>query len=251
LLAISDIHANYEALTSVLDSAKDFDAVVVAGDLVDYGPDPDLVIDVVASMRPIAVRGNHDHAAAFNMDCGCGPKTHDISVLTRESITAKRLEPRHVDFLRSLPLDATLEAEGLRVKVVHGSPTNQLYGYLYPWEMKRALCPGKARLRFVAEDVEDCDTEWDVLIVGHTHHQFSLRIGRTLVVNPGSVGQPRDGDPRASFTIIEIMGGSVVSVTHRRVKYNVEGVIRKLEEALGSSAGLEKLRGILINGRVF
>lgn len=248
IAVISDIHGNLEALERVLERARDFDYLIVLGDLVDYGPDPDIVIDVIRGHSPIAVRGNHDHAAAFNVDCGCGELTHDISVYTRENITSPKLSEGQRAYLSSLPLTEVVELNGVVIGMVHGSIKSPLYGYVYPWEAHSALC--QRGLRMGGEKIEGCELPYDLLLLGHTHHQFVIKIGRTLVVNPGSVGQPRDGDPRASFSVINVEGDPLEIALHR-VKYDVEKTVRKLEALVERGPYLDKLKRALVEGRVF
>jgi len=237
-LLISDIHGNYEALKAVLNDAHSlrFDEVVVLGDLVDYGPDPDLVVDEVRSLKPKAiVRGNHDHAVGYGVDCGCGPATHAASVYTREEISLKKLSSNDVKWLASLPTKATLKALGLEgVLATHATPAEELHDYLYPWFSDDRVA---ASLK---------DFEGPALLVGHTHYQFTVRrLGKYLIVNPGSVGQPRDGDPRAAYAIID---DEATTITFRRVKYDVNATIRKLENLVKVGEHLELLKKLLLTG---
>lgn len=250
IVVLSDIHGNYDALSAVLGRIRDYDYLLVLGDLVDYGPEPERVIDALKS-DALIVKGNHDHAVAFGVDCGCSEETHDVSVFTREKITLPRLDKNQISFLSSLPSEMNLRAGDHSLKLVHGSPNNPLYGYVYPWNMKEALCPGSSRVRLLQEKIEKrCDLSWDFLLLGHTHHQFTSRLSSTLVMNPGSVGQPRDGDPRAAFALIEI-DGDELRVSHHRVKYDAEAVVRKIKELIEDKEVFEKLAKILISGRVF
>jgi len=246
IVVLSDIHGNYDALSTVLDKVKDYDYLIVVGDLVDYGPEPEKVIDTLKSINAYIVRGNHDHAVAFNVDCGCGEKTHDISLYTREKISLQKLDENQVKYLRLLPLEETIKINEYVLKIVHGSPSNYLYGYVYPWDIKKSLCIKSLRLRETNEEKE-CELPWDILILGHTHYQFSLRIGKTLIVNPGSVGQPRDGDPRASFTVIEL-NNDESRIIHHKVKYDVDNTLMKLSKLIHDKYYYDKLARILING---
>ncbi len=238
ILLISDIHGNYEALKAVLNDAHSlrFDEVVVLGDLVDYGPDPDLVVDEVRSLKPrVVVRGNHDHAVGYGVDCGCGPATHAASVYTREEISLKKLSSNDVKWLASLPTGATLKALGFEgALAVHATPAEELHDYLYPWFSDDR----------VASSLKGF--EGPALLVGHTHYQFAVRrLGRYLIVNPGSVGQPRDGDPRAAYAIID---DESTTITFRRVRYDVNATVRKLESLVKVGEHLELLRRLLRTG---
>ena len=238
ILLISDVHGNYEALKAVLNDAHSlrFDEVVVLGDLVDYGPDPDLVVDEVRSLKPrVIVRGNHDHAVGYGVDCGCGPATHAASVYTREEISLKKLSSNDVKWLASLPTGDTLKALGFEgVLAVHATPAEELHDYLYPWFSDDR----------VASSLKGF--EGPALLVGHTHYQFAVRrLGKYLIVNPGSVGQPRDGDPRAAYAIID---DEATAIIFRRVKYDVNATIRKLENLVKVEEHLELLKKLLRTG---
>ncbi len=237
-LVISDIHGNYEALKAVLTDADSlrYEYLIVLGDLVDYGPDPDLVVDEVKSLKPdVIVRGNHDHAVGYGVDCGCGPATHAVSVYTRSEISVRKLSKHDVKWLASLPTSARVKALGDgEALAVHASPAENLHDYLYPW-----LSDSR-----IADSLKGF--EGRVLLLGHTHHQFMIRrLGRYLMVNPGSVGQPRDGDPRAAYALIDT---DELRVEFRRVRYDVESVIRKLESLVKVGDYLRLLKSILING---
>jgi len=238
ILLISDIHGNYEALKAVLNDAHSlgFDDVVVLGDLVDYGPDPDLVVDEVRSFKPKAiVRGNHDHAVGYGVDCGCGPATHAASVYTREEISLKKLSSNDVKWLASLPTRATLKTLGLEgVLATHATPAEELHDYLYPWFSDDRVTSSLK------------DFEGPALLVGHTHYQFTVRrLSKYIIVNPGSVGQPRDGDPRAAYAIID---DETTTITFRRVKYDVNTTMRKLKALVRDESSLRLLEHLLMHG---
>ena len=238
ILLISDVHGNYEALKAVLEDAHSlqFDEVVVLGDLVDYGPDPDLVVDEVRSLKPKAiVRGNHDHAVGYGVDCGCGPATHTASVCTREEISLRKLSSSDIKWLASLPTRATLRVLGLSdVLVVHATPAEELHDYLYPWFDDER----------VARSLEGF--KGPAILLGHTHYQFLVRrLGKYLMLNPGSVGQPRDGDPRAAYAIVD---GDEVSITLRRVEYDVSTTVKKLENLIKDEGVLHLLKYLLFHG---
>lgn len=245
-LIISDIHANPYALRAVLDGAPPHDEVVVLGDLVDYGPRPGEVIDAVRSIGARVVRGNHDEAVAKGIDCGCGPATHHLSVLTRERISYGTLSKADIAWLDTLPYELGL---GWGV-AVHAAPSNKLYTYVYPWmsneEICRELVTGVRRLA-----VRGCEGVGGTYVIGHTHHQFIRRLpGGSLVINPGSVGQPRDWDPRAAYATIEVEGDSVTSVEFGRARYDVGAVVNDLKELLGPGKEFEELARIYLTGSI-
>ena len=233
LLVLADIHANYEALKAVLEKVRGVDGVIVVGDLVDYGPDPDKVLDVVRTLGAKVVRGNHDEAVGRGVDCRCGPATRDLSIYTRANISLKKLGQDDRRYLASLPLRVIVETPMGRAMVVHATPRDPLYRYVYPWTSPEEL------------DEEFRGEEVDLYIVGHSHHQ-TLRVHRGIhIVNPGSVGQPRDGDPRAAAAIISEEGVEFI-----RIKYDIDRVVRRLREEIQDDRVFERLASILRSGSV-
>ncbi len=223
-----------------------FDEVWVVGDLVDYGPDPGEVVDIIRELDPpVIVRGNHDHAAAYGVDCGCGPATHDLSVLTRERITLEQLSHRDLEWLRSLPLEANVEWEGHVFHVTHGSPLDPLYHYFYYHskisQIDRVIEKLKERYGGISNAV---------LVHGHTHFQGYLSLNGSKIINPGSTGQPRDGDPRAAYAVLGC-SDKELEVILARLKYNTGDVISRLSWYELPSDTVDKLKDILIRGGVF
>jgi predicted phosphodiesterase len=210
VLILSDIHANIDALhaveAEVFQRQDHFDQIWVLGDLLDYGAAPAEVIAWVRAHATRVVRGNHDHAVGTGEDCRSAPLYHDLAVATREYFRA-RLPLKDLAYLGGLPLQSTVTAVSDRQAVlVHASPQDQLFGYVptdapdATW--RKALEPARSPA---------------FVVVGHTHDQFTRTIDLTTVINPGSVGLPRDGDPRAEYAIFD--DGSVEL---RRVAYDTE-----------------------------
>ena len=236
ILIISDIHGNYEALKSVLLDAGSYDEVIVLGDLVDYGPDPDLVIDEIRSLNPLIVKGNHDEAVSKGVDCRAGPLLHDASVYTREHITLSKLGKEDINWLRNLQYTIIKDLGNAKLFIAHASVKDPLYKYIYPWLSEEVL---KDYLN--AEGI-------NYVVIGHTHYQFLRPTTFGIkVINPGSVGQPRDGDWRAAYSIISDSG----EVIFKRVKYDVNLTLYKLKELLNESLHYNKLSHILRGKGVF
>jgi putative phosphoesterase len=205
ILLVADIHANWPALRAV---AEPHDVCLCLGDVVDYGPDPAPCLDWV---RKHAVRGNHDHGAAQNVTIsgrnGYKYLTGATRALTRERLTADDLR-----YLGRMPVSRMLTLDNIRFLLVHATPRDPMDEY----------APADAeywRRRLVHVDA-------DVVCVGHTHQPYVLEVDGKLVINPGSVGQPRDGDPRASYAVVE---GTKVEL--KRVEYPVEETVRAVEQA--------------------
>lgn len=180
---VSDIHANIEALSSI---PERYDELWVLGDLVAYGPSPKEVIDFVRSKAALVVRGNHDHAVAFNSDPHCSPDFRAMAGATL-SHTRQLLRTEDLDYLSNLPLTVERTIDGSRFFLCHAAPSDPLYKY-------------------VPSGSSDWDAEvdclsTDVLLVGHTHVPLVRSTGDAIVVNPGSLGQPKRGNPLACYAI--------------------------------------------------
>lgn len=207
MLVLSDIHANRPALEAVLDAAPD-GPILCCGDMVGYYPWPNAVVARLDGRDLTAVRGNHD--AAILQD-----RAHGFRGVAREALSWQRdrLDDATRSFLEAFPTRVETRIEGRRVVMVHGSPNSPLREY---------VSPGDVDERFL----ERHGVGADVLLLGHTHVPFAKRVGDTLVANPGSVGQPRDGNPDAAYAVLEGDG-----ITHHRVDYPVEEVVDAVAEA--------------------
>ncbi|HLH86702.1 MAG TPA: metallophosphoesterase family protein [Thermoplasmataceae archaeon] len=200
ILLISDAHGNYYALKQVLDMVK-FDELVFLGDIVDYGPMPAETMDLLFSAGGRIIMGNHDFAAATGSDCACAPAMHDLSVYTRENITLKDLSRGDLERLKSLPDVLEFDLEGRRFYAVHGSPFNHLQGYVFSTELEIIWKDRNMK-------------NFDFILFGHTHFQT---LYRGKIMNPGSVGQPRDGVWLPSFATLDTASGEIV---FRRFRYD-------------------------------
>jgi len=203
-LVITDIHANIEALEVCLAHAgtRGYDRVLVLGDIVGYGPDPNAVIDRIVGLSPAAiVRGNHDKIA-FGIHLAEG---FNHSARAAAQWTLDALTQEHRDWLVALPQGPTL-VEG-NIEICHGSPLDEDEYIFDELDARRAIDTSRERL----------------CLYGHTHVALAFKLtGKTLglvapsaegfsvdddskyLVNPGSVGQPRDADPRAAYAIVDV-----------------------------------------------
>jgi putative phosphoesterase len=214
---ITDIHANLPALEATLAAiaAIGVDATYCGGDLVGYGPHPDEVCALIEERRIPTIYGNYDHAIARGLeDCGCAYVTAHDRELGRRSVewTLAHTGPRARRFMHDLPFDLRFALGPVRVRLVHGSP-RKVNEYLFE-DKPASLYERLARSA-------DCD----VLVFGHTHKPWIREHGGVLFVNCGSVGKPKDGDPRAAFCLLELVGGRVVP-SIERVPYDAEAVAR-------------------------
>lgn len=200
---LSDIHANTVALDAVIEEMPPVDELICAGDIVGYNPWPAECIEFVREHDVTTVMGNHDRAAAghnafgFNSMAGAGVE-----------YAREQLSDEQVSFLRSL-LDSERCFDG-EVRIVHGHP-NDPDRYTYPADFGPELLG-----------------EESVLVLGHTHVQGHETFEDGIVMNPGSVGQPRDGDPRAAYAVLDL---DEMRVTEHRVAYDIERVQEAVEAA--------------------
>jgi putative phosphoesterase len=219
---ITDIHANLPALEAVMDAIERsaVHGVYCGGDLVGYGPHPNEVCRLIEERAIPAIYGNYDYAIARDLDdCGCAYRDQHDRELGQRSVewTLAHTSRRSKDFMRGLPFDLRFEMGNKRVRLVHGSP-RKVNEYLF--EDK----PARTFERIAAG--ADCD----VLVFGHTHQPWVREYGGVLFANCGSVGKPKDGDPRAAFALLELDEGRVVARIER-VEYDAEAVARELAGA--------------------
>ena len=212
ILIVSDLHANPWALRAVEADAGRFDHVLCAGDLVNYGPDPAGAVAWVRRHEAIAVRGNHDHAVAFRADPKASPAKQPIALAMRDW-TRGELPPADRTFLARLPLQLLWEVGGARIALTHATPLDALYDYRLKPDAADALV-----------EEATAETKADLLVLGHTHLPYARAARGLMVVNPGSAGQPLDGDPRAAYAIWE--DGRVEL---RRAEYDHAPLIAALE----------------------
>jgi putative phosphoesterase len=214
---ISDVHGNSAALRAVLADldTRGVERVYCLGDLVGYGPDPGGVIDLIRAAAIACVMGNYDDGVAFERGgCGCYYKDDAARAVGDASyrFTVGAVSPVDKKWLRSLPRELRIEAGGYRLHLVHGSP-RRINEYLPADRDPRTF----VRLA-AAEDA-------DVLVFGHTHAPWQREYGGVHFVNVGSVGRPKDGDPRAAYSLLRLRPGLVEADTVR-VAYDAEETAR-------------------------
>ncbi|MGA9187021.1 MAG: metallophosphoesterase family protein [Methanosarcina sp.] len=230
ILLIADIHANYEALQTVLKVPHD--RAICLGDIVDYGPDPDRCIDLLRMKEIPVIRGNHDNAVAFKVDCQCGYKYKHLSIATRE-YTWGILDRDRIEYLQKLPLLIKEEIDGKRLYLTHASPRS-MFEYIKP------ETPDEEIRNMVNEAVEPVEAEF--LIVGHSHIPMNRKLGNLAIINPGSVGQPRNGDIRTSCAVFDTENGKVEQL---HLDYDIDSVCAKIKERMPHA---EELIAILRRG---
>jgi putative phosphoesterase len=221
LAVISDIHGNLHALEAVwADLARQSpDSVTCLGDLVGYGAFPNEVIDFVRQHDVPVLMGNYDDGVGFDRDdCGCVYKDPADHALGQQSLfwTREHVTPEHKAYLRILPFDRRETIKGREVLFVHGSP-RKINEYVYE-DRPDSVFRNIARV-----------ANAEVLFFGHTHLPYQKQVERTLFVNTGSVGKPKDGDPRAGYVLADF--GETLTITVRRVDYDVAAAAQAVRES--------------------
>ncbi len=219
---LSDIHSNIEALEAVLDDfqQRKISEVYCLGDLVGYGPDPNMVVERVKALNIPCVMGNFDDAVGFGKgSCGCsyqpGRETEVGEITLNWSI--RNTSDTSQEFLKTMPKTQIIDIQGVQIHLVHGSPTNPLLEYLRPDTPIQ-------RYKEISETVQG-----DVMINGHTHLPMARFVNGIGLFNCGSVGRPKDGDPRACYLILDIHLGSY-TYEFVRVPYPVVMVCEKIAQ---------------------
>lgn len=227
ILVVSDIHANWHALRAI---DQPFDVCVCLGDLVDYGPDPGPCVRWAMEHATFAIRGNHDHGVAQGIPVDGDSGFRYLTKASRPSMW-EALGPEERRYLLQLPVTRRCTISGKRFLLVHATPRDPLDEYL----LKDAGTWAK-RLQNV---------DADIVCVGHTHMQFNIEVNGTIVLNPGSVGLPRDGDPRAAFAIID--DGKIEL---KRVQYPIERTIARIEDMTWPQRAKDIMAHVLRVGRL-
>jgi putative phosphoesterase len=224
ILVVSDIHGNWPALAAI---DEPHDVCLCLGDLVDYGPDSARCVRWAMEHADYTIRGNHDHGVAQGIEVAGETGYRYLTRVSRPRVwDALGAEERR--YLLQLPVTQRLTLDGKRFLMVHATPRDPLDEYL----MKD---PATWARRVHKSDA-------DVVLVGHSHMQFCLTVDGVTVVNPGSVGQPRDGDPRAAYAMID---GDKVELM--RVDYPIDETIARVE----ASALPERAKRLMINSLRF
>jgi diadenosine tetraphosphatase ApaH/serine/threonine PP2A family protein phosphatase len=227
-LIVSDIHSNLEALEAVLGDAAargGFDEIWCMGDIVGYGPDPGPCIDALHKHNYVSVVGNHDLAATGRLS------THDFNTHARLAAqwTATQLVPEHAEFLSGLPEiarrgDFTLVHGSLRSPVIEYLVSDEAASGTFRLLESRFCLVGHSHIPFICRERagQGCDFE-------PFPEDLPLPLGpERLIINPGGVGQPRDGDPRPSYALYD---ENERTIERHRVSYDIEATQEKMRRA--------------------
>ncbi len=201
---LADIHANLPALNAILNDMPNVDCMVCLGDVVGYYADPNEVCDILRERQIPTIRGNHDAYVIGALVPNPTRVGAYRTVWTRET-----LRPENFEWLQSLPIEMDFHWGNLQVQIRHATPWDE-EAYLYPDSARLAQIQLRPNQR---------------LALGHTHWPMLRQCGEGFVVNPGSIGQPRDCNPAAAYAILDCDSGTV---EFRRVSYDVAGLQQRL-----------------------
>jgi predicted phosphodiesterase len=214
IAVISDIHSNLDAFEAVIADLPTVDITLCLGDMVGYGPEPNEVVEKIRQLdRAVVLSGNHDYAVSTG-EIG-GFSSHAALAV---KWTRKELKKENLRYLSTLSPSSRLVLDGVRTSLFHASPRDPLSEYIYPGMSQSEV------------DALLEQSGGEFLLLGHTHIPMVCSSIKGILANPGSVGQPRDAIPRASYAIVTV-SGSQVSVDIRRVAYNIGSVAEKIINA--------------------
>ncbi|MBU2590005.1 MAG: metallophosphatase family protein [Nanoarchaeota archaeon] len=208
---ISDIHANLEAFEEVLKDIKkrNIKNILCAGDIVGFGANPNECCKLVKDNNIVSVKGNFDVDVITLKDA----KKYDENLVTSLQWTNKQLTDKNKDFLIKLPKMNSINLKDLKILLVHASVTDPFHGRITQQTSDDVL---REELR---------RSKSNILVIGHTHIPMVKRLNNSLIINPGSVGQPRDNRNLASYAILET---EVKSVNIVRIKYDIDTASKKI-----------------------
>jgi putative phosphoesterase len=203
---IADVHSNAVALKAVISALEDAGAerLLHAGDIVGYNPYPNETIELFRRNNIISISGNHDRALVTGDTSGFNPYAKAALEWTRNEVS-----PDNFAYIKGLKNIKSVTVDEKRIILVHGSPYD-IDEYVYPEDASPGLLSA---------------ANADILILGHTHIQFKKEYHEGIIVNPGSVGQPRDGNPKAAFAVLDTGSGKIEL---ERISYDIEKVVEDM-----------------------
>jgi len=226
ILVISDIHGNVTALDAVLKDAGKVDEIWCLGDLLGYGPDPNEVVKKIRSLKNCScLIGNHDAAVLGRMDLEAFNRDARLSVEWNQ----RKLKPENLEFVKSLPEKLVIN----QATLVHGSPRNPVWEYILDWQIamynfeffETNFCfIGHTHIPVIFEMTED-ESNYHLEILNPTG---PVVLKPRAIINPGSVGQPRDRDSRAAYGLLDSETGTW---SPRRVQYDIGSVQERIYKA--------------------
>ena len=198
ILIASDIHANFSALQKLEKDIIQSDYIFFLGDFIGYNPEANEVINYVKTLyNCYCLMGNHDYYLIHN-------DTNSVNDRVRQWIqyTQKIISPENLNWLKNLPTQLSLTIHSIKFLLQHGSPENPLFEYIYPDSKKfNALF----------------ELNYDIICMGHTHHYLQKEKGKKIILNPGSVGQPRDDRTQISYCIYHLHNLETNRIEHKKI----------------------------------
>jgi len=209
LAFISDIHSNLEALNAVLKDIKKkkIDRIFCVGDIIGYNSNPNEVCEILKKSKILMIKGNHDANLDLKNLGWFNPYAQEALIWT-----VKNIKKENRNFLLKLPITYQEKIEDKKLFLVHGSPNDPLYGYTLPNIDNNTL-------EGFLEKVKA-----DILVTGHTHLPFIRKLKSGIVINSGSVGQPRDGNNKSCYCILDI---NKFNISFNRVIYDIDKTAKK------------------------
>ncbi|MDD1745359.1 MAG: metallophosphatase family protein [Candidatus Methanoperedens sp.] len=220
---ISDVHSNAVALENVLSILDEMgvEKILHAGDIIGYNPYPNETVELFKKNKIISILGNHERALISGDISDFNPYAAAALLWTR-----RVMSPENLSYIKSLKSREHMIIDKTRIVVIHGSPR----------DVDEYVFPVNVSAHFLAA------TKADVLVLGHTHVQFKKEYSLGTVLNPGSVGQPRDENPEAAFAVYDTATGETQL---KRTGYNIEKVIEDMHSAhLPDKLGLRLRLGL-------
>ena len=221
---ISEIHSNIQALDAVLDCLGDTDICIACGDTVGYGANPNEVVERLMERSILNIIGNHDVCSVLKDASGLVSHAGIAALWTGD-----HLDKKHKRYLQQLSFMQWLQVEEVEILMVHGSFKEPLTEYVYPYLPES----------YFSQLIKDAES--DIILLGHTHIPFTVDVEEGIVMNPGSVGQPRDGASSASYAILTI-DGDHIDLSHKRAPYDVEGASQAILDAKLPEINAERLK---------
>jgi putative phosphoesterase len=233
VLIFADLHGNFDALQALQAVESKPDVVLFLGDIVGYGPEPQPCLSWIRSNATHAVRGDYDEAAARDVPCRCPPEL-EVWAEADRAYARMMLREADVEYLGDLPLELTVDLEGISFYLTHAAPSDNLGKPLPLTEVKD---------KELTEEIARLDA--DVVLVGHTHVPAIRQVGSTVLVSPGSLGQPRHGTPSPTYAVWQ---DGEIQIRH--IHCDVGPVVQKLSLLPVAPEHIAQLQTIIREGLV-
>lgn len=233
---ISDIHGNAVALEKVLDDIekKQVDRIIVLGDIAYRGPEPSKSVNIIRGLNTDVIKGNADEWVVRGVREGEVPNQALETMQQEQKWIKKQLNEEQLSYLESLPTELTLEQDGIRMHAFHATP-DSLFDVILPNVSDHDLLKQLTK----KEDA-------DIYLYGHIHKAYQRTVEGKTIINSGSIGLPFDGISKASYCLVDIIGGQV-QTSHVRVPYDLDKVCKQYQDF--DYPNIEMMQNIIRSGR--